>query len=36
MNSKRNITLDVYKGILILLVVVRHVLQFSVSDEGGY
>ena len=31
----RNRTLDVYKGILIVLVVLRHVLQYSVSDEGG-
>lgn len=25
-----------YKGILIVLVVVRHVLQYSVSEEEGY
>lgn len=31
----RNKTLDIYKGVLIVLVVVRHVLQYSVSDEGG-
>ena len=31
----RNITLDIYKGLLIILVVLRHVLQYSVSDEGG-
>ena len=31
----RNITLDIYKGLLISLVVVRHVLQYSVVDEGG-
>jgi fucose 4-O-acetylase-like acetyltransferase len=34
-NKQRNKTLDVYKGILIILVVIRHVLQYSVSDEGG-
>ncbi len=34
--SKRNITLDCYKGLLIFLVVIRHVLQYSVADEGGY
>lgn len=33
--EKRNSTLDVYKGLLIIIVVVRHILQFSVSDEGG-
>jgi fucose 4-O-acetylase-like acetyltransferase len=33
--SKRNITLDCYKGILIILVLIRHVLQYSVADEGG-
>lgn len=31
----RNRTLDIYKGLLIILVVVRHVLQYSVTDEGG-
>lgn len=31
----RNKTLDIYKGLLIILVVLRHVLQYSVSDEGG-
>ena len=31
----RNSTLDHYKGLLIILVVIRHVLQYSVSDEGG-
>lgn len=30
----RNRTLDIYKGLLIILVVVRHVLQYSVTDEG--
>lgn len=33
--TERNVTLDVYKGVLITLVVLRHVLQYSVSDEGG-
>lgn len=33
--SGRNLTLDIYKGLLIVLVVLRHVLQYSVSDEGG-
>lgn len=33
--NNRNRTLDIYKGILIVLVVLRHVLQYSVSDEGG-
>ncbi len=32
---KRNIVLDIYKGMLIILVISRHVLQFSTSDEGG-
>lgn len=36
MNTQRNKTLDIYKGLLIVLVVLRHALQFSVSDEGGY
>ena len=27
--------LDIYKGLLIILVVIRHVLQYSVTDEGG-
>ncbi len=31
----RNGLLDCYKGILIILVVVRHVLQYAVADEGG-
>ena len=31
----RSLTLDIYKGILIILVVLRHVLQYSVADEGG-
>ena len=31
----RNLFLDAYKGILIVLVVIRHVLQNSVTDEGG-
>lgn len=31
----RNVLLDEYKGMLIILVVIRHVLQYSVSDEGG-
>ena len=31
----RNRTLDIYKGILIILVVIRHVLQYSVTDAGG-
>ena len=31
----RNNTIDCIKGILIVMVVVRHVLQFSVLDEGG-
>ena len=31
----RNKTLDIYKGLLIILVILRHVLQYSVSDEGG-
>ena len=30
----RNKTLDKYKSILICLVVIRHALQYSVSDEG--
>ncbi len=34
-SAPRNLTLDVYKGVLIVLVVIRHTLQFSVSDEGG-
>ncbi len=33
--NKRIIILDIYKGILIILVVFRHVLQYSVADEGG-
>ena len=33
--QNRNRTLDVYKGVLIVLVVLRHVLQYSVADEGG-
>ena len=32
--QNRNRTLDVYKGVLIVLVVFRHVLQYSVADEG--
>lgn len=32
----RNKVLDIYKGVLITLVIVRHALQYSVSDEGGY
>lgn len=28
-------TFDIYRGALIVLVVLRHVLQYSVSDEGG-
>lgn len=32
---ERNKTLDVYKGMLIILVLLRHVLQYSVLDEGG-
>ena len=35
-STKRNTMLDIYKGILIFLVVTRHVLQYSVSDEGGF
>ena len=31
----RNRILDIYKGLLIVLVFLRHVLQYSVSDEGG-
>lgn len=27
----RNRTLDIYKGLLIILVVIRHVLQYSVT-----
>ena len=34
--KNRNLSLDIYKGILIILVVIRHVLQFSVVDEGGF
>ena len=34
-SAPRNLTLDVYKGLLIALVVIRHVLQYSVADEGG-
>ena len=30
-----NRMLDIYKGLLIILVVIRHVLQYSVTDEGG-
>lgn len=33
--NNRNTNLDIYKGILIIFVVIRHVLQYSVSDEGG-
>lgn len=33
--NERNRTLDIYKGLLIVLVVLRHVLQYSVSDERG-
>jgi len=33
--KNRNTLIDIYKGILIILVVVRHVLQYSVADEGG-
>ena len=32
----RNKILDIYKGVLIVLVVMRHVLQYSVIDEGGF
>ena len=35
MAKSRNKTLDIYKGVLIILVFLRHVLQYSVSDEGG-
>lgn len=35
LTKKRNKVLDVYKGILIIFVVLRHVLQYSVVDEGG-
>lgn len=31
----RNVTLDIYKGILIMLVVIGHALQYSVIDMGG-
>lgn len=31
----RNKALDSYKGVFIILVVVRHVLQNAVLDEGG-
>ena len=33
--GKRSTLIDNCKGILIILVVIRHVLQYSVSDEGG-
>ena len=33
--KSRNKTLDCYKGLLIVLVVIRHALQNSVADEGG-
>jgi len=33
--APRNRKLDVYKGLLIVLVVFRHVLQYSVADGGG-
>lgn len=32
---KRIKSLDCYKGILIILVCIRHILQHNVSDEGG-
>lgn len=32
----RNNLLDCFKGVLIILVVVRHVLQYANIDEGGY
>lgn len=35
LDSKRNEILDIYKGILIILVVLRHAFQYSVVDEGG-
>lgn len=35
LGRKRNEILDIYKGILIILVVLRHALQYSVVDEGG-
>ena len=36
MNKKaRQKEMDLYKGLLIILVIIRHVLQYSVGDEGG-
>lgn len=34
-NLKRNKILDCYKGVLIILVIIRHALQYSTTDEGG-
>lgn len=34
-SGERKAILDIYKGILIVAVVLRHVLQYSVVDEGG-
>lgn len=34
-NKQRNMVLDIYKGSLIVLVVLCHVFQKSVKDEGG-
>lgn len=33
--AERNLTLDIYKGILMILVVLGHVLLYAVSDKGG-
>lgn len=33
--ENRQTVLDIFKGLLIILVVIRHALQNSVSDEGG-
>ena len=34
--KKRDPYFDILKGILIVLVVIRHILQHQTSDEGGY
>lgn len=34
-NEMRNSTIDSFRGVLILLVIIRHALQFSVEDEGS-
>ena len=35
-NRKRNTALDSYKGMLMILVVFLHVLQWATSDSGEW